>query len=124
MVATDLMVPSESETPARDPRKCTARSKHSRKLCERWSMAGQRVCMVHGGKSKQALSKASEMVELAELKLRGLAPVAVSQLESLCTTATSESVRLGAARDLADRSVGRATERVQIAAQVVVKRPW
>ena len=66
-------------------------------------MRGQTVCMMHGGKSKQALAKAEEMVQLAELKLRGLAPVAVRELEALVTSATSEQVRLGAARDLVDR---------------------
>ena len=39
--------------------------------------------MMHGGKSKQALVKAEEMVQLAELKLRGLAPRAVAELEAL-----------------------------------------
>ena len=38
--------------------------------------------------------------------------------------ADSEAVRLGAARDLVDRSVGKAVERVQVAAPVTVKRPW
>ena len=40
------------------------------------------------------------------------------------TEADSEAVRLAAARDLVDRSVGRATERVQVAAAITVKRPW
>ena len=87
-------------------------------------MVGQRVCMIHGGKSKQALDKAQQMVELAELKLRGLAPVAVSQLESLVTNATSEAVRLGAARDLVDRSCGKAVERVAVQGAITVTRPW
>ena len=87
-------------------------------------MVGQRVCMVHGGKSKQALAKASRMIELAEMRLRGLAPVAVSELESLVTSASSEAVRLAAARDLVDRSIGKAVEKVQVAAQIVVHKPW
>ena len=80
--------------------------------------------MMHGGKSKQALDKAQRMVELAELRIRGLAPRAVDTLEELVTNADSEQVRLQAANSLVDRSVGRATERIQVAAQVVVKRPW
>ena len=124
MLTTDLLVPSDSETPARDPRKCSARSKRSGKPCERWSMVGQRVCMMHGGKSKQALAKAAEAVELAELRLRGLAPRAVTELEALVTSADSEQVRLQAANSLVDRSVGKATEKIQVAAQVVVHRPW
>ena len=39
-------------------------------------------------------------------------------------TAESESVALGAANSWADRSLGRATERIQVAAAVVVKKPW
>ena len=52
----------------------------------------------------------AEAVELAELRLRGLAPRAVDVLERLLT-AESEAVALGAARDLTDRAVGKATEK-------------
>ena len=108
---------------ARDPRKCSAHSQ-SGKPCENFSMTGQAVCGTHGGRSPQAMAKAQRMIELAELKLRGLAPVAVSELSSLVTSASSEAVRLAAARDLVDRSVGKAVEKVQVAAQIVVHRPW
>jgi len=87
-------------------------------------MVGQTVCMMHGGKSKQALVKAEEMVRLAELRIRGLAPRAVAELEALVTGADSEQVRLQAANSLVDRSVGKAKERVDVAAQIVVHRPW
>ena len=87
-------------------------------------MKGQAICATHGGKAPQALAKAEAALELAEMRLRGLAPVAVATLEDLVTNATSEAVRLAAARDLVDRSVGRATERIQVAASIVVKRPW
>ena len=114
---------TDDTTAARDTRKCTARSKRSGKLCERWSMVGQTTCMMHGGKSKQALAKAERMVELAELKLRGLAGPAVATLERLLL-ADSETVRLSAARDLVDRSIGKAGERYEVAAAVTVRRPW
>ena len=93
-------------------------------MCERWAMKGQTVCMVHGGKTPQALAKASEATELAELRIRGLAPRAVAELEALVTSATSEQVRLQAANSLVDRSVGKPKERVDVAAQIVVHRPW
>ena len=64
------------------------------------------------------------MIEIAELRLRNLAPRAVSELEALVTSATSEAVRLGAANSLVDRAVGKATERIQVAAAITVKRPW
>ena len=86
-------------------------------------MKGQNVCRNHGGASPQAQAKAAEMVELAELRLRNLAPRAVEVLERLLA-AESESVALGAANSLVDRSVGRTTERIQDAAAITVKRPW
>ena len=63
------------------------------------------------------------MIEIAELRLRGLAPRAVDVLERLLT-AESESVALGAANSLVDRSCGKARERVEVAASITVTRPW
>ncbi len=51
------------------------------------------------------------------------APRAVDVLERLLT-AESESVALGAANSLVDRSCGKATERIQVATNVVVHKPW
>ncbi len=107
----------------RDPRLCVAHNRAGA-LCNKHAMRGQRVCRNHGGSSPQALAKAAAAVELAELRLRNLAPRAVAELESLVTSADSEQVRLQAANSLVDRSVGRATERIQVAAAIVVKRPW
>ena len=82
------------------------------------------VCRNHGVSSPQALAKAAAAVELAELRLRNLAPRAVAGLEALVTGADSEQVRLQAANSLVDRSVGRAAERIQVAAAITVRRPW
>ena len=87
-------------------------------------MKGQSVCRSHGGGSPQARAKAEAALERAEARLRGLAGPAVATLEELVTSASSEAVRLAAARDLVDRSIGKAVERVQVAASIVVKRPW
>ena len=95
----------------RDPRLCTAHNRAGAP-CGKFSMKGQAICRSHGGASPQARAKAERMVELATLRLRGLAPRAVSELEDLLTEADSESVRLAAARDLIDRGVcGKAVER-------------
>ena len=56
-----------------------------------------------------ARAKAAAMVELTELRLRNLEPRAVDVLERLLT-AESESVALGAANSLVDRSCGKARE--------------
>ena len=87
-------------------------------------MRGQSVCRSHGGGSPQARARAEAAVELAELRIRGLAPRAVDTLEELVTSADSEQVRLQAANSLVDRSVGKARERIQVAAAITVKRPW
>ena len=118
------MVQTDNPQPTRHPRKCKARSSRTKKPCERWAMKGQTVCMTHGGKTPQALARAEQMVELAELKLRGLAVLGAETLEDLVANADSEAVRLAAARDLVDRSVGKATERIQLAASIQVVRPW
>ena len=107
----------------RDPRLCIGHNRQGQ-LCSKYAMRGQNVCRNHGGASPQALAAAAEAVELAELRLRNLAPRAVAELEALVTSATSEQVRLQAANSLVDRSVGRAKERVDVAAQVIVHRPW
>jgi hypothetical protein len=67
---------------------------------------------------------AEAALELAEMRLKGPAPVAFAELEAFATSATSEQVRLGAARDLVDRSVGKARERIHVAVAITVKRPW
>jgi hypothetical protein len=67
-------------------------------------------------------AKAAAMIEIAELRLRNIAPRSVAVLEALVTTASSEEVRLQAANSLVDRSVGRATERIHVAAEITVKR--
>ena len=113
----------ETSVERRDPRRCTAHNRAGAP-CGKFTMRGQTVCRAHGGASPQAKAKAAEMVELAELRLRNLAPRAVSELESLVTHASSEAVRLGAANSLVDRAVGKATERIHVAASIVVKRPW
>ena len=113
----------ETSIARRDPRRCTAHNRAGAP-CGKFAMRGQTICRAHGGASPQAKAKAEEMIEIAEMRLRGLAPRAVAELENLVTNATSESVRLAASRDLVDRSVGRATERIHVAAAITVRRPW
>ena len=121
MNETDPM--DETGLERRDPRKCTAHNRAGAP-CGKFAMRGQNVCRAHGGASPQAKAKAERMVELAELKLRGLAVLGAETLEDLVANASSEAVRLAAARDLVDRSVGKATERIHVAASIVVERPW
>ena len=76
----DPMEVEETSVERRDPRRCTAHNRAGAP-CGKFSMQGMTVCRNHGGASPQAQAKAAEMVELAELRLRGLAPRAVDVLD-------------------------------------------
>lgn len=118
-MTTDL-VPVGDE---RDPRLCTAKSSRNQRPCRRWAMKGQRTCATHGGKSPQAMAKAQMAMDKADLELRRLTPTAVKTLVKLLD-AESESVVLGAARDVLDRGGLKAPDRVEVAASITVTRPW
>ena len=81
--------------PDRHPRKCTATSKRSKQLYEKWAMKAQRVCSFHGGKAPRALANAQAAIERADLQLRGLTVPAVDARKRFLS-ADSESVILGA----------------------------
>ena len=86
-------------------------------------MKGQTVCMVHGGRSPQAMAKARAAMELADMRLRGLTVPAVDALERLLM-ADSDVIVLGAAKDVLARGGLKAADRVEVAAAITVKRPW
>jgi hypothetical protein len=114
--------PVSPETP-RHARKCSAHSKRSKQLCERWAMKGQRTCMIHGGKTPRALEKAKSMIEMAELRVRGLSDEAVDTIARLLR-ANSEAVALGAAKDLLDRGGLKAKDQIELDTTITVTRPW
>jgi len=86
-------------------------------------MRGQQICSFHGGKAPRALANAQAAIELADMRLRGLTPLAVDALERLLM-ADSEAVVLGAAKDVLNRRGLKATDRVEVATEITVTRPW
>ena len=78
---------------------------------------------MHGGKAPQAMAKAQAAMELADMRLRGLTMPVVDALERLLM-ADSDSVVLGAAKDVLDRGGLKAADRLEVAAAITVKRPW
>ena len=60
----------ETSVERRDPRRCTAHNRAGAP-CGKFSMRGQTVCRSHGGASPQAKAKAEQIIEIAELRLRG-----------------------------------------------------
>ena len=113
------------QTEERPPhsRRCTATSKRSGKRCGKYAMKAQTTCAFHGGKAPRALANAQRAVEAADLRVRGLAPEAVEVVKELLH-ATSESVVLGAVKDILDRGGLKAPNRVAVATEITVKRPW
>ena len=86
-------------------------------------MKAPRVCAFHGGKAPRALVNAQAAIERADLQLRGLTVPAVDALKRLLN-ADSESVILGAAKDILDRGGLKAAHRIEVATEIRVKRPW
>ena len=85
-------------------------------------MKAPRVCAFHGGKAPRALANAQAAIERADLQLRGLTVPAVDVLKRLLN-ADSESVILGAAKDILDRGGLKAAHRIEVATEIRVKRP-
>ena len=105
------------------PRQCTAKSKLSGQRCGKYAMEAQSVCSFHGGKAKRALANAQRAVEAADLRVRGLTPAAVEVLRELLH-ANSESVVLGAVKDILDRGGLKAAHRSEVDTEITVVRPW
>ena len=78
---------------------------------------------MHGAKAPLALARAQRAVEAADLRVRGLTPDAVEVLKELLH-ATSESVVLGAVKDILDRGGLKASHRIHVGSQITVVRPW
>jgi hypothetical protein len=86
-------------------------------------MKAQTTCAFHGGKAPRALARAQRAVEAADLRVRGLTPEAVEALKELLH-ANSESVVLGAVKDILDRGGLKASDRIQLGSEIAVVRPW
>lgn len=93
--------------------RCSAHSKRSGKPCTQPAIAGGTVCRMHGGSAPQVQAAARE-------RLMALQPLAIQTLHSLLNRGEFPTVQLGAARDVLDRTEGKATETLQISATVNV----
>ncbi len=93
--------------------RCTAKSKSTGKGCQSPAIAGGTVCRMHGGSAPQVQAAARE-------RLLALQPLAIQTLHNLLNREEFPTVQLGAARDVLDRTEGKATETLQISATVNV----
>jgi len=88
-------------------RQCTAKSKQSGMRCKRIAIPGGRVCYIHGGAIGHVKAKAEE-------RLRALQHPAIDRLSKLIDQDQFPSVAYAASRDILDRTMGRATEKVDV----------
>lgn len=72
--------------------------------CGRWSLMGHDKCMVHGGHLPSVQKAAATRVEAAKLRLLDDSDLAIDTLFELLKSGVAENVRLGAAKDILDRS--------------------
>ncbi len=118
-VPDPLAVPSGLKRGVR----CSAHSKRTGKPCTMPAIAGGTVCRMHGGSAPQVKASARE-------RLMALQPKAIQTLDALLSRDEFPTVQLGAAKDVLDRTEGKAAESVQVTGanqgpiEIVVKVPW
>jgi hypothetical protein len=86
--------------------RCTAKGKHTKKPCQNPAIAGGFVCRMHGGSAPQVKLAAKE-------RLMALQPLAIQTLNNLLKREEFPTVQLGAAKDVLDRTDGKAFEQPQ-----------
>ena len=79
--------------------RCSAQSKQSGQRCKRAVVPGARVCHYHGGAAPQ-------VKEAADERLRALLYPAIQTLAELIDLKEFPTVRLGASKDILDRTMG------------------
>jgi len=77
--------------------KCAAHSSRTGQPCQRWSIKGGNVCIMHGGSAPQVR-------QAAKMRLLEAADPAAAELVRLALHAESEQVRLGAIKELFART--------------------
>jgi len=86
---------------------CTARSKRSQVRCRKPAIDGGTVCRMHGGAAPQVKLKALE-------RLTAFQDRAIDRLFGLAEQQEYPSTAFAAVRDVLDRTMGRATEHLNV----------
>lgn len=97
--------------------KCSARSKQTGAPCRQYAILGGTVCVYHGGKAPQTEAKAKE-------RLMALRDPAIDTLSYLMQQkATFPSTAMAAAKDVLDRTEGKATDKLDVTVTDTSKLP-
>ena len=103
---TQQIHPTHREPGKFGPR-CTATSKTTGKPCQSPAIQGGFVCRMHGGSAPQVKASAKE-------RLMALQPLAIQTMHTLMQREEYPTVQLGAARDVLDRTEGKAKETIDL----------
>ncbi len=101
---------------------CTATNRQGMR-CGRAPIVGGTVCHYHGGAAPQVIAKAEE-------RLAMLVHPAITRLGQLVDQAEFPSVAIAAVKDVLDRNMGKAAERVKVTGandgplEIIVKKSW
>jgi hypothetical protein len=90
-----------------DPSRCKATSKQTGKQCGRPPIPGGTVCRYHGGAAPQVMAKANDRLTAYQDK-------AIDRLFQLAEQTEFPSTALGAVKDVLDRTMGKAQEKVDL----------
>lgn len=88
-------------------RRCSAKSKQSRERCKRAPIPGGSVCKIHGGAAPQVQASAQE-------RIAALVDPAIGALGDLVKQKRSPHARLGASREILDRSLGKSPQEISL----------
>lgn len=101
---------------------CTAHKASTGEPCKAHAIQGGSVCPAHGGRAPQVRAAAMARLDAA-------LPTALDRIISLIQHADSDSVRLRAAQELLDRTVGKVTDKLKVSGdqdeplEIVISRP-
>jgi hypothetical protein len=97
--------------------RCTAHSKQTKQQCGRTAIPGGTVCRYHGGAAPQVQEAALE-------RLRKLQHPAIDRMEKLIAQDQFPTAAFAAARDVLDRTLGKAVETVHTEHSGGIQLTW
>ncbi len=97
--------------------RCTAHSKQTGQRCGHRAILGGTVCRHHGGSAPQ-------VKEAAHARLEALQNAAINTIAELIDLQEFPTVRLGASKDVLDRTLGKAIESVSVEHKGGIRISW
>lgn len=120
LVMADLPIPDGWEPTYMQPLPCfrCTKIKADGERCKKMGIMGMKPenakCNVHGGRLESVKEAAAKRVEIARMEMMEDVPGAIATLRVLREPGTADAVRLKAATELLDRTIGKAPLEIQV----------